>query len=428
MTVASASFLRDARGRLLPPSIPFRYFGSAVVYHVLAWVALFAGARDVPRFTGGLGWPLAALHLVTLGVLVMVALGASAQILPVATRGGAGSTRLPALVWWIYTPGVGLLALGMGLAALPLLAAGAAAVVLALAAFAGLLARNLAGGRGMPTVLAHGWSSLACLGVALAGALALVGLYLGRPLAPYAAARAVHAVFATYGFMGLLAAGLSYIVVPMFALGPPPPDREGLASCILALVALLLAGASAGSAQPSLLGAAAAAAGLAAFTLYVHCMHITLRDGMRRRLGRSFALVRVAWACLGASLVTGLGLALEVPVAGLATLFGLLVAGGWLLTFALGILQRIVPFLASMHAARGKGLPPAPSALTAADPLALHYRAHLGALALLAAAIVSDSPFAAAMAAALGALGACAFAAFYAVSLGRMARAGTRAA
>jgi len=39
--------------RGLPPSIPFRYFGAAAVYHVLARAALFAGANDVPRFAGG---------------------------------------------------------------------------------------------------------------------------------------------------------------------------------------------------------------------------------------------------------------------------------------------------------------------------------------------------------------------------------------
>ena len=428
MTVAAAAFLRGAGGRLLPASIPFRFFGSAVVYHVLAWTALLAGAGDVPRFAGGLGWPLAALHLLTLGVLVMLALGASVQLLPVATRRAVGSARVPALIWWLYTPGVAALTLGMAIAAPPLLAWGAAAIALALIAFAVLLACNLAGARGMPTVVAHGWTALACLVVALASALVLVGGYLGWPLVPYASARAVHAVFAAYGFMGMLAAGLSYIVVPMFALGTAPAERKGLASCALAVAALLLLGIAAWSEHPALLRAAAAAAGCAAFTLYVHSMHITLRDGMRRRLGHSFALVRLAWACLGTSLVAGLALALDAPVAGLATLFGLLLVAGWLLTFALGILQRIVPFLASLHAARGKGLPPTPSVLTAAAPLALHYRAHLGALALLAAGILLGSPLVIAVGAALGSLGAWAFAVFYVASLSRMTRARAPAA
>jgi len=69
--LAAGAFLGGAASRLLPASIPFRFFGAAVAYHLLAWLALLAGADQFPRFSGGPGWPLAALHLVTLGVLVM---------------------------------------------------------------------------------------------------------------------------------------------------------------------------------------------------------------------------------------------------------------------------------------------------------------------------------------------------------------------
>ena len=53
---------------------------------LLALLAAWRAAADWPGFAGGLGWPLAALHLVTLGVLAMTAIGASLQLLPVATR------------------------------------------------------------------------------------------------------------------------------------------------------------------------------------------------------------------------------------------------------------------------------------------------------------------------------------------------------
>jgi hypothetical protein len=208
----------------------------------------------------------------------------------------------------------------------------------------------------------------------------------------------------------------------MFALGPVPSERRGLVSCALALLALLLAVTAGWTPHPAVLRAIAAGAGLAAVALHVRSMHVTLRSGMRRSLGRSFVLVRIAWGGLVASLLTGLLVALGVPLDGAGTLFGVLLLGGWLLTFALGILQRIVPFLASMHAARGHGLPPTPSALTATLPLTLHFHAHLGALALLAAAVLLDGARMAAAAAALGLLGAIALAVFYATSLSRMAR------
>ena len=39
MTVAGA-FLGGASGRLLPASVPLRFFGAAVGYHVLGWLVL----------------------------------------------------------------------------------------------------------------------------------------------------------------------------------------------------------------------------------------------------------------------------------------------------------------------------------------------------------------------------------------------------
>ncbi len=426
MKRAAGVFLAGVGSRLLPPSIPFRFFGAAVAFHVCAWIALFIGADAAVRFAGGLGWPLAALHFGTLGVLAMTAIGASLQLLPVATRRPVGSGGWPAAIWWLYTPGVAMTALGMGTGDTILLFAGAVAVALALAAYAALLTRNLIGARGMPVVVAHGWAALASLVVAIATALALAGAYVGMPTIGRATAIALHVVFAAYGFMGMLALGLSYIVVPMFALSEVPAERPAWASFALAVLALLLGGVAALDIAPLLLRTAALAAGLAAVAVHLRLMAIALKTGMRRHLGRSFTLVRVAWTALVASLAVALALVHDAPVDGMATQFGLVLIGGWLLTFALAILQRIVPFLASMHAAqaktRGKRLPPTPSALTAERPLAIHFACHLAALALLVIAAAVDSAAAVRAAAVVGTAGALAFGAFFAIAMRRMRR------
>ncbi|MEP7282572.1 MAG: hypothetical protein ABI696_11390 [Rubrivivax sp.] len=409
------TFLAGATSRLLPMSIPFRFFGTALVFHLLAWLALLAGAQRLPRFIGGLDWPLAALHLVTLGVLVMTALGASLQLLPVATRQAVRSTHWPAAVWAVYTPGVAAVTLGMGLGRPAWLGAGAVAVTLALLAWAALLANNLRGARGMPGVVVHGWAAIGCLLVLLVSALSLTGLYLGLPLLDRATALALHITFAVYGFMGLLALGLSYILVPMFALSVAPDERQAIASCALAVAALGLSALAAFGLAPLPLRLAALALGASAVALHLHVMRAALRTGLRQQLGRSFTLVRIAWACLALSLLLALGLSLDVDVPGTPTLWALVGIGGWLLGFLLGMLQRILPFLASMHASRSGRRPPTPSALTAQRPLALHFAAHLGALAGLALAIVFDSPTLAALAAAVGAMGAVALLIFFVV-------------
>jgi|CXWL01.1.fsa_nt_gi hypothetical protein len=428
MKTAAGAFLAGAASRLLPAAIPFRFFGAAVAYHLLAWLALLAGADGLPAFAAGAGWPLAALHLVTLGVLVMTAMGASLQLLPVATRQPVRSTRWPAAIWWLYTPGVAAVALGMGRGVPWLLGLGALAVVLAVLAFAALLAINLRGARGMPGVVAHGWAALACLGVVLGTALALALAWLGLPLIGRATALALHIAFAAYGFMGLLALGLSYILVPMFALAEAPDERRALASCALAVAALVLAGLAAGGLAPQPLRVLALVAGASAVVLHLRLMRHALRTGMRRHLGRSFTLVRVAWALLLVSLALALAVALDAPLDGLSTLFGLALIGGWLLTFLLGILQRILPFLASMHAGRGARRAPTPSSLSADRPLAIHFYCHLGALAGLALAALAGSPLIAALAAGIGVVGAAAFGAFFVIVLRRMRGAAGRPA
>lgn len=420
MRLAAGAFIGGAASRLLPPSIPFRFFGAAVAYQLLAWIALWVGAPGVPRFSGGLGWPLAALHLVTLGVLVMTAMGASLQLLPVATRQPVRSTRWPALIWWLYTPGVAAVAVGMGVPAPPLLAGGAIAVVAALGGYALLLARNLAGARGMPVVVAHGWAALGSLVVILATALSLACTYVGFPGFGRDTSLALHVTFAAYGFMGLLALGLSYILVPMFALSGPPDERRSAMSLAFAVVALLLsAAASSGIAeQPLRIGAIGA--GSVAVVLHLRLMRVALKSGMRRELGQAFTLIRIAWACLVASLAAGLGIALDVPLGRMNVLFGILLIVGWLLTFLVGILQRIIPFLAAMHSPPGRRLAPTPSSLTPERPLAIHFFCHLAALILLGLAVVIDSERFASAGAIVGSVGAAAFAGFFLIVVRRM--------
>jgi hypothetical protein len=97
---------------------------------------------------------------------------------------------------------------------------------------------------------------------------------------------------------------------------------------------------------------------------------------------------------------------------------------GWLLTFLLGILQRILPFLASMHATRASGgAPPLMSELAASTPLKLHAACHGVALIVIAIAIAADTGELAAIGAAIGLIGAVAFAWFTAAVTRRLIRA-----
>ena len=109
----------------------------------------------------------------------------------------------------------------------------------------------------------------------------------------------------------------------------------------------------------------------------------------------------------------------------LQTWFGLCLIGVWLLSFLLGMLQRILPFLGAMHAAGTGRRAPTPSALTDDRALRIHFACHVAALAGLALAAAADSALLAAAAALVGAVGALAFCLFYATLHGAPAKGGS---
>jgi hypothetical protein len=431
-------FLAGAGGRLLPASVPFRWFGAAVLFHALAWLALAAGASQWATWRGGLGWPLAALHLVTLGTLVASAIGASLQLLPVATRAPVRWPRLAALLWWAFVPGVLWLTLGMGLSRPAWMVPGAALVIAVLLAWAVLLALNLHGARGMPGVVLHGWGAFVALLLLAASAAALVALWNGQALPLLGerdSVRALHLPAGVFGVMGLLVLGLSTILLPMFALAEVPDEAVQLRSGAAALAALALAAGAAFAPSPQWtqgLRGAALLAGALAWAWHVTSMRRVLRRGMRPDLGRAGWLMRIGWALAALMLVLG-GVALAVgdAQAPWGALFVLAAVSGWLLSFLFGVLQRILPFLASMHAARGdgkKGRAPMPSAFTMPRPLALHLASHVAALAMLALAIVTRSPAWLLAAAACGLAGAIGFAVFFGVLMQRLLATSARSA
>ncbi len=407
MTVA-ATFLGGAKSRLLPASIPLRFFVAAALFHCLAWLMLLLAADELPGYAGGLGRPLAAVHLLTLGVLVMTAIGAAFQLLPVATVQPLHRLWPARTVFWLAVPSVVVLTYGMSEGDTRALAAGAAGIALAMLVFAVAIADNLRRARSLPLVAAHGWAALAALfAVLLLGVLLAVNSWAGL-LPDQASAALAHFILAAYGFMGLLALGFSYVLVPMFAMSPAPPRLPGWIGFWLALAGLAVGTAGALLAADLLL-AAAAVLGLGAAGCHLASMAWVWKRRLRKRMGLSFVLVRVAWPILPAGLLVGLALASGVPVPGGAALFGFLVLVGWLLTFLMGILQRILPFLASMHAGGSGGRPARVSELTPDLPLKLHAGCHLAAMAVMSVGMIAGSAALLRLGAAAGLAAALAF-------------------
>lgn len=406
-----ADFMMGARSRLLPATVPFRFFAAALVFHVAAWAALLAGAGDLPGYAGGPGPVLAGLHLATLGVLAMTAMGAAFQMLPVATRKPIRSERLCRLTFWLFAPGVALLTHGMGAAQGWAMAGGGALAAAGLVLFGILVADNLRQITDMKIITANAWVAVASLAAVTLLGLLLLGDFWGGILPDHGAAAATHGLLAGYGFMGMLALGFSNILIPMFTLARSLPQKPGRIAAALSGLALALAAAGLLTGLP-VVAAVAVLPGLAAAALHLRAMAQAIKTGMRRNRDTAFRLFHLAWALLPAGLVVGGAAALGLWPGVTGPLWGLLLVFGWLLTFLTGVLQRIMPFLASMHSVGRSAKPALVSALTAERPLFAHFLGHAAALLLIAAGLLTGQVWPVRLGALAGLAGALSFALF----------------
>jgi hypothetical protein len=278
-----------------------------------------------------------------------------------------------------------------------------------LIAFAALLADNLRRAGALAVVAAYGWAALVALLLLVALGFALALDYEIGILADHRAFALAHMILGGFGFMGMLAIGFSHVLVPMFALAAAPAKRAAFTAFVLAAAAVTSGSAGALIDSTAML-MFAALIGLCAAGVHLWLMHRVLVTGMRKRLGLSFVLIRAAWLMLPATLLVGVAALYGLAGPNGPTLFGFMLIGGWLLTFLLGILQRILPFLASMHAARSAaGAPPLLSELATSGLLKVHAVCHGTALVVLASAIAADSTMYLRIGAAIGLVGAVAF-------------------
>ncbi len=424
--MAAGAFLGGARARLLPISIPFRYFVAGSVFLTAFWLGLAMFGAEVPEFDGGLGPPLAVIHLLTLGVFAMTGMGATLQLLPVATLQALAALWPARTFAWVMVPGVAVLAWGMGSGEPVALTGGAVAVTLTLFGFALLIADNLRRTKGMVLVVAHATGATAALAATIGLGLLLAGNFTLDLVAEARNLAGLHLMLAAYGFMGLMALGFSYVLLPMLTLAPAPSNRLGLTSLGLAVAGLVVAGAGLVAAVDLLVGFGVVL-GLGAIGVYFRGMALILGRRMRKRFGPEFILIFIAWACLPLSLLVGLAWVLDlIPVRG-AAIFGVTFLVGWLLTFLLGILRRIVPFLASMHAVKPGAAPPMPSSFGNDRLLQVQLWSHLGALILVAAGIVAGIGPLVQVGGVVGAVGAVALTWFIIAAMQRVHRHKTEA-
>ncbi len=395
-----------------PISVPFRFFLTAPVFIVLAAAVLLWRGPEV--FDSRLSpAALAATHLFTLGVMAMVMMGAVMQMLPVLAGSPIPLPRATAAIAHAaLSLGTPLLAAGFLVGAPWLLRTGASALAIGFAVFIAAVATSLWRTRVRTdtsrAILAAAVSLLATVvfGFALAS-----GLGWGIAL-PNLSIRYLHPAWGMLGWLGLLAVGVAYQVVPMFQMTPayPGPMTRYFAAAVFALLALW-SGAlwmTDGTGGPI-----ADACALALAAGYVAFGAVTLALERRRRRRQPDALLHFWRAAMSSLIAANLLWAFRLvspahaPEA-LDVLIGLLALAGFAGSIINGMLYKIAPFLVWFHlrslAGAGRPVPNMRQILGDADQR-LQARVHFAALALLAAAAAWPSVLVYPAALALGASG-----------------------
>ena len=341
----------------IPPiHLPFRFFNTAPWMGMLAALVLLSGAERAfstqwsPELLG-------ITHLLTLGFMTMVMLGAMFQLVPVISgRMIPGGTIVATLVHLLLLAGVLLLVAGfywqaywLFAWALPVLLA---AFITFLGALGSLLLRRIGGG---DSIYCIRFSALSLLITVVLGA-ARSANFAGFP-EPLGLANItnIHLAWGLLGWVLLLVMGVSYQVIPMFHVTPSYPTALARTLPAVVFLSLLLLTLIDNTVVQALVVVALCTAAIV-YASYT----IGLLNKRKRKIPDITARFwRLSLICLMASTLLLAGfyfaghLFLSAELQQRAPIIiGILMIYGFAGSVIMGMLQKIVPFLSYLHLQR----------------------------------------------------------------------------
>ena len=335
------------------------HFAAATALFLVAQVAMAAGAA-YPVLPLSAPATLAVVHLLTVGWITLLMLGALHQFVPVITAqtGVAGISALVSLIAILAGLAgmeAGFLSLAGQLPLSVILALPLGGTLVLAGVIAGVipLAKMLWQTRPLPFAARFVAVGLAFLFATIAAGL-VMGLAFARPdwiSWPEAFSRGLqlHLMAGLLGWFMLTAMGVSYRLLTMFTLAPE--ERGPLGTAVLGLSAgglaatwLLSIAAAAGAPVAPALIAATASATVLGVALYFVDMVRLYRARRRNKLELNTGMARAALVAFA----LGVLLAVWMLVSGNDALIGplaYLFVFGWLSGLGLSQLYKIVPFL-----------------------------------------------------------------------------------
>jgi hypothetical protein len=346
ITDQQAGGLSGMMGRRgVPLGIPLPFLVTGICLAALAGLLL---PFVLPEALINRGQPhvLALVHTITLGWLTMTILGASQQLTPVIAVTPLRIKALTPVVYPLYLAGVLALLGGFWFFLPGLLVLGGSLVIMAVLCYVAILATTLLQASKRPLTVFYLFAALLYLGLVVAlGLTAALNFIYGFLGLGALLVLPIHVTLGVAGWLTNMLVGVSYTLVPLFALAHDHNDRLGWV--VLGLLNLGIIGLALGllgqASWLTLLGAM-----LLTFSVWLFGWDYwrLLRRRRRRPLDvtqyhSSAALFWLLAAATALPILIAIGGAL--PAWPVALVFCLLV--GWSGQSIVGYLYKIVPFL-----------------------------------------------------------------------------------
>lgn len=336
------------------------HFGVALSFFLLAQIAMAAGVA-FPAMPLSAPTTLATVHLLTIGWLTVLMLGALHQFIPVITAQGevAGLSALVSLIAVVLGLGgmeAGFLTLDGDLppAILVALPLGGVLVLIGAAIAAASLSRTLWQARPLPFSARFVAAGLVFLFLALGMGIVLGCAFFAPELVSWPGditdGLRLHLLAGLIGWFALTAIGVSYRLLSMFTLAPEERGPLGAAVLILCVGGLAatwlldLVGTFGAPIPDVALILAGAATGFG-IALYLVDMARLYRARRRRKLELNTGMALPALAALAFAMLLAVYLCLHGITETAIGALGYLFLFGWLSGLGLSQLYKIVPFL-----------------------------------------------------------------------------------
>lgn len=332
------------------------HLGAAVVMFVIAQLLLSVGFAD-PVASPRAPETLIAVHLIVIGWLSLMMLGALYQFVPVMTNSPLFSQRLPIIAFVAIVIGLagmvaGFAALGgadgVSLHCLPL---GGALVLTGFVLGAFNIAATL--WRAYPFPIQTTFVAIGLGFLLLTGSLGLCfALALALPSPPALLVGLLHEGLAAHiaaglgGWFTLTAMGVSYRLLSMFMLAPEEASGATYAALTLTplglLVAIMAVFFGMGDGIAGVIGAVMAAAGIGFYLFDIAKLY---RIRKRRHLELNSIAAAAAIGCLAFTILAAAAAVVTDHFARYETALAYLFIFGWLSGLGLSQLYKIVPFM-----------------------------------------------------------------------------------